>query len=193
MKVNITRYMEKHALRIKTLHPGHPTRALMSHEWELSDVPTSDLNAEMPFRVGRRSKSKSPMAHFEKMAKTTDERFHVLASVCRPGDRLIDRDGDDAIEHVLFYRDKRDNHDDNIKSIPKKKGGENGKVGDDFKDWIHNTWTPAASTYMHDRNTLMIWSDGSVIPGKDDNYLQVKGKPNLQKNKGVGCICHYAQ
>ena len=90
VKVNITRYMEKHALHIKTLDPGHPTWALMSHEWELSDVPTSDLNAEMLFRVGRCSKSKSPMVHFERMAKTTDERFHVLASVCRPGDRLID-------------------------------------------------------------------------------------------------------
>lgn len=68
VRVNITRYMEKHALRIKTLHPGHPTRALMSHEWELSDVPTSDLNAEMPFRVGKHSKSKSPMVHFDEQA-----------------------------------------------------------------------------------------------------------------------------
>ena len=90
------------------------------------------------------------------------------------------------MEHVLFYRDKRDNHDDDIKSIPKKKGGEDGKVSDDFKDWIHNTWTPAVSTYMHDRNVLMIWSDGSVIPGKDDDYLQVKGKPNLQKTRVSG-------
>ena len=100
IKVNINRYMANHSLRIRTLHPGHPTRALMSREWEVSDIPISDLNVQMPFRVGRRAKVRTPMRVFENLVRKSDERFFATASCCRPGDRLIDQD-DERFTHMI--------------------------------------------------------------------------------------------
>ncbi|TFY58003.1 hypothetical protein EVJ58_g6681 [Rhodofomes roseus] len=151
--------MERYALRLRTLGEGHPTKAILGKEWV-----TSQLNVVMPFIEGSRKASRTPLRAFAKIAERSNEEFSHYSDACRPGDRLIDLD-DNRIQKMFFSRDKRDRHKKHDDPPPKKK---DGKISKQFRAWIKDTWTPRTFDLIFDKNTLVMWTDGSALIDRDN-------------------------
>ncbi|KZT66727.1 hypothetical protein DAEQUDRAFT_767816 [Daedalea quercina L-15889] len=144
VKVNITRYMERYALRLCTIHEGHPTRVLLNDNWTINTN-----NISFPFPEGKRKNSRTPLRACGRMAMECMEEFISLHPKCRPGDRLIDK-LKSQVQWKFFDRDKRDKNNEDPDKPPSKKDKETGKISDDFLqfdmeheaviDWIDNSF-----------------------------------------------------
>lgn len=140
VKNQIDQLMKRSCLRIRTLHPGHPTRAILPADWKCN---TTNITAPLPMRLTKRHLANTPATHIHTIASTLcQEDFDALSPECRPGSRVVDQLG-----HRIHT----------FMAAPKKGSSQ-------YAAWLRNEFKPRLAENMADERTRVLFSDGSVIP-----------------------------
>lgn len=140
VKAQIDQLMKRSCMRTRTLHPGHPTRALLPAEWICN---STNVTAPFPMRTGKRLRADTPITHIHTVARTLcQEEFNALSPECRPGSRIIDR----MERRVRTFL-----------SGPKKGSSR-------YAAWLRDEFKPRLAENMADRRTRIVFTDGSVVP-----------------------------
>lgn len=143
IRQQIDKYMTKACLRVRTLHAGHPTHALLPAEW-----PTTRHNITAPFPLtgNARRDAATPATHIHTLATALcQEDFDYTNAECRPGNRVRDEFHD----RIAYYL-----------HAPTKKS-------DAFPAWMQDTFMPALTDAMDDQTARVLFTDGSRMTPAD--------------------------
>lgn len=143
IRPQVNNYMHRAALRMRTLHDGHPLRASLSEYWT-----TNALNIVAPFPLGVASPlhpHDSPLHHADWIARQSNEDFAPLHDECAPGQRLLDTHHD----RITFVMD-----------APAKKSKE-------FKQWKNSIFLPNLRRCLADPSARVLFTDGSHVDDHD--------------------------
>lgn len=144
MRQQINKYMTRACLRVRTLHPGHPTHALLPAAW-----PVNKHNISAPFPLtGRKTRDAvTPATHVNDLAGSLcQEDFAATHDECRPGYRVRDA----FYERIVYFM-----------SAP-------SKASDGFKPWLRNFFTPILEHNLATPSARVLFTDGSRMASGDD-------------------------
>lgn len=131
----INRYMQRAALRVRTVHDGHPTRASLPEYWTTS---VRNICAPFPLAAGEQ---RTPLVHIDWIARQSDEDFDPLNAECRPGSWLID----EYHTHIKFYLEAPNKSDKSA-----------------FNNWTKSTFLPGLKAAECDPTARILFTDGSA-------------------------------
>lgn len=141
IKDQIDKLMHCACLRTRTLHCGHPTRALLPSEWRTNQ---HNICAPLPAKLHLKRGTKSPVEVIHAIgARDCHEEFHATHAECRPGARVLDMFDRQILSHL---------------SAPKK-----GSRA--FRAWLEGTFEPDLHEALQCMTAVVLFTDGSMLKG----------------------------
>lgn len=169
----VNTYMQRAALRLRTLHTGHPLRASLSPYWQ---VATTNIVAPFPLETASPlTPDQSPLHHADWMARQSSEDFAPLHNECRPGHRLLDTYSHRIILDLTAPR----------------------KASPEFRDWKLEVFIPELTRALAGRFSAVLFTDGSHKLNDDGHCagaawaLFRPHTPTIHGSFGVGTASPY--